>query len=68
LTFILWKGLEYFKHIFLLASAADKYAPFNSARIEITSSTLTDKHRGESAGVLSFPRRPNNAPHVEKRF
>jgi len=40
------KGLEYFAHIFLLASTQDKYAPFHSARIELHSDALADKKRG----------------------
>ena len=40
------KGLEYFEHVFLLASQQDKYAPFHSARIENHKDVHTDKKRG----------------------
>ncbi len=38
--------MEYFAHIFLLASTQDKYAPFHSARIELHKDALEDKKKG----------------------
>jgi hypothetical protein len=38
--------LQHFKHVFLLASQQDKYAPFYSARIEIHPLALTDRKKG----------------------
>jgi hypothetical protein len=38
--------LEYFAHVLLLSSAQDKYAPFYSARIEMTRDAISDKKRG----------------------
>lgn len=40
------KGLEYFAHVLLLSSGQDKYAPFYSARIEMTRDAVNDKKRG----------------------
>jgi len=34
------KGLEYFKHVLLFSSPADKYAPYHSARIELINQDL----------------------------
>jgi hypothetical protein len=35
-------GLEYFKHILLIASPQDRYVPFHSARIEVCKAALKD--------------------------
>jgi len=34
------KGLQYFKHVLLISSPADKYTPYHSARIELVNQTL----------------------------
>ena len=39
-------GLEWFKHIVLLSSYQDQYAPFDSARIQICSMATKDTERG----------------------
>lgn len=62
------KGLEYFAHIFLLASTQDKYAPFHSARIELHRDALDDKRKGpvyhSMVANLLMPLRT----HILKRF
>eukprot|EP01016_Furgasonia_blochmanni_P032969 TRINITY_DN3411_c0_g2_i1.p1 TRINITY_DN3411_c0_g2~~TRINITY_DN3411_c0_g2_i1.p1 ORF type:complete len:778 (-),score=192.07 TRINITY_DN3411_c0_g2_i1:19-2352(-) len=42
------KGLEWFKNIALLSSYQDGYAPYDSARIEISKEAKTDATRGAS--------------------
>lgn len=39
-------SLTHFKHVFLLASQQDKYAPFHSARIEVHPQALVDRKKG----------------------
>jgi hypothetical protein len=41
-----YAGMEWFKHVVLLSSAQDSYAPFDSARIEISPSTSRDPAMG----------------------
>ena len=40
------EGLEWFKHILLLASRQDYYAPYESARIEMCPDAMSDKKNG----------------------
>ena len=40
------KGFAYFKHVLLLASQQDKYAPFHSARVELHEMAFRDRKRG----------------------
>eukprot|EP00347_Sterkiella_histriomuscorum_P005091 403357933 len=40
------KGLEWFKHIILVSSFQDQYAPFDSARIQICSDAAKDISKG----------------------
>jgi pimeloyl-ACP methyl ester carboxylesterase len=40
------QGLAWFKHVVLLSSAQDSYAPFDSARIEVSSSAAQDAESG----------------------
>ena len=42
-------GLEYFKHILLIASPQDRYVPFHSARIEVCKAALKDTVYGTSS-------------------
>ncbi len=46
-------GLQYFKHVILMGSLQDKYAPFHSARIELHKAALLDKKRGASMSLAS---------------
>ena len=40
------KGLNWFKHIVLVSSYQDSYAPFDSARIQICDRSNQDKSKG----------------------
>ena len=40
-------GLGWFKNIALVSSCQDLYAPFESARIEVSSSAARDNERGQ---------------------
>jgi predicted alpha/beta hydrolase family esterase len=42
------KGPEWFKHIILVSSYQDQYAPFDSARIQICSDAAKDPKRGNT--------------------
>ncbi|XP_058524432.1 protein FAM135B [Ochotona princeps] len=39
-------GLQYFKNVVLVASPQDRYVPFHSARIEMCTTALKDRHTG----------------------
>mmetsp|Transcript_26450 Transcript_26450/g.47462 ORF Transcript_26450/g.47462 Transcript_26450/m.47462 type:complete len:719 (+) Transcript_26450:1037-3193(+) len=41
-----YSGMEWFRHVVLLSSAQDSYAPFDSARLEVSSSTAQDPTLG----------------------
>lgn len=36
-------GLDWFKHVMLVSSSQDSYAPFDSARIQVCKKALKDK-------------------------
>ena len=40
------RGLEFFKHIILVSSYLDQYAPFDSARIQICGDAARDQKKG----------------------
>ena len=41
------KGLGWFKHVFLVSSYQDQYAPFDSARMELSEKVANDQLRGQ---------------------
>ena len=41
-----FKGLNWFKHIVLVSSYQDSYAPFDSARIQICTKATNDANKG----------------------
>jgi|LauGreDrversion4_2_1035121.scaffolds.fasta_scaffold649676_1 hypothetical protein len=42
-----FKGLNWFKHIVLVSSHQDSYAPFDSARIQICNNATSDPSKGD---------------------
>lgn len=40
------RGLEFFKHVILVSSYQDQYAPFDSARIQICGDAARDQKKG----------------------
>ena len=42
-----FKGLNWFKHIVLVSSYQDAYAPFGSARVQICTNATNDADKGE---------------------
>lgn len=42
------RGLEWFKHIILVSSYQDQYAPFDSARMQICSDAARDQKKGNA--------------------
>ena len=41
-----YDGLEWFKHLVLVSSYQDQYAPFDSARIQICKEATQDRSKG----------------------
>lgn len=42
ICFLLFSGMEYFKHVLLVSSMQDKYVPYHSTRVEICRSATKD--------------------------
>lgn len=42
------KGMDWFKHIILISSYQDQYAPFDSARIQICGDAAKDQKKGNT--------------------
>lgn len=41
-------SLKFFRHVYLLASHQDRYAPFNSARIELVTGNMVDRRKAST--------------------